>query len=226
MGRFRRARTIALLAGLVVCLIVAGAFLTPTQRWSDSGSQGTTPICFAHTADAARTLIAEGADPKVRSDYAATPLHFAAGRGDWEVAAVLIAAGGDVNARDVTGDTPLHWATCENWDPDEGKHCSAGPFDPQRKLRVARLLVEHGARVNAAGAFGGKTPLFEAVRTNVELTRFLLDSGASADARTSDGYAPLHQAMNAEVVRLLIEHGAKVNARERLGAAHSALFCT
>jgi len=214
MSRLRRARTIVVLAGLAVSLIVASVFLIPTQRWSESGSQGTTPLCFARTSDAARALIAEGADPKVRSDYGVTPLHFAAGRGDWEVVEVLIAAGADVNAKDDTGYTPLHWTTRESWDPDEGKHYIAGPFDPQRKLHVARLLVEHGARVNAAGAFGGQTPLFDAARTNVELTRFLLDSGASADARTSDGYAPLHQAMNSEVVRLLIEHGAKVNARD------------
>lgn len=180
MSRVRRATTIALLAGLAVSFVVAGVLLIPTQKWSESGSQGTTPLCFARTADDVRALIAKGADPKVRSNYGATPLHFAAGRGDWEVLEVLIAAGADVKAKDHAGDTPLHWATREDWDPDEGRHYIAGPFDPQRKLHVAQLLVEHGARVNAAGAFGGETPVFEAARTNVLLK---LHNGSGPDRR-------------------------------------------
>ncbi len=150
MMTLRRVKIIALLAALAVSLFVVGARFISTQGWPNSGSQGTTPLCFARTADEAHALIAKGADPRVRSDYGVTPLHFSAGRGDWEVVEVLIAAGADVNAKSADGDAPLHWATREAWDPDEGKHYIAGPFDPQRKLHGARLLVEHGATVDVA----------------------------------------------------------------------------
>jgi ankyrin repeat protein len=50
---------------------------------------------------------------------------------------------------------------------------------------------------------------------DADLVKFLLDSGASADARNSDGRSPLHQAENAEIARLLIDHGADANARDK-----------
>ena len=48
-----------------------------------------------------------------------------------------------------------------------------------------------------------------------------LNSGASVNARTEDGYTPLHQAAgdnkNPEVLTLLLDAGADVNARDEAG---------
>lgn len=63
----------------------------------------------------------------LRDDGQCTPLHFAADRGQLEVATLLIQRGAQVNAQDIDGQTPLHYAAlCEH-------------------EAMCRLLVAHGA---------------------------------------------------------------------------------
>ncbi len=50
------------------------------------------------------------ADVDARTESDATPLHYAARRGDKDIAELLLAEGADVNARDDFGHTPLHYA--------------------------------------------------------------------------------------------------------------------
>ncbi len=159
--------------------------------------------------------MAKGYNVNQRSNFGYTPLHFAAARGQPDLVAYLIAHGAEVNVSASDGETPLHWATKTMWDPDEGLHYIAEPFDPKLKLESARLLVEHGAKVDAKGPLGGQTPLFDAAREDLELTKFLLDAGANADARSEDGYSPLHHTRSAKITELLISRGADVNARDK-----------
>lgn len=76
--------------------------------------------------------------------------------------------------------------------------------------RVCRLLLEHGASVNAPQQ-GEFTPLHAAAQNgNVEMAVLFLQHGAEVNARTSQGLTPLSMAKSAkndEIVRLLIEAG-------------------
>jgi hypothetical protein len=81
---------------------------------------------------------------------------------------------------------------------------------------VARLLLEHGADVNARDDLGD-TPLHEAAHGHVDVVRLLLEHGADVNARDKNGQTPLHEAASWGVVRLLPDHGADVNTRDKNG---------
>jgi uncharacterized protein len=96
---------------------------------------------------------------------------------------------------------------------------------------TAKILLEHGADVNATSEFGW-TPLLTATQNRYyELGKFFLDRGADANIANKGGWNPLYIATdnrNIEggdyptrkpdmdhlaYIKLLLEHGANVNAR-------------
>ena len=92
------------------------------------------PGFFPNGPMVVKMLISAGADPNVRTEgggFAETPLHWAASSDDVEVAEALIASGADMEAggASIAGGTTLDNAV--------GYGC----------WRVARLLVERGAKV-------------------------------------------------------------------------------
>ena len=92
------------------------------------------PGYFPNAPAVVRTLIAAGADPNAPVEgswHSETPLHWAASSDDVEVAEALIGGGANIEATgaSIAGGTPL--------DDAVGYGC----------WRVARLLVERGARV-------------------------------------------------------------------------------
>ena len=91
-----------------------------------------------------------------------TPLHYAAWKGQVEVAAALLAAGADVNARNQNahwGGTPLHAAAHAN------------------QRAVAELLIAHGAGLDARSV-NGRTPLEETAIHNATAVARLLRGAA------------------------------------------------
>ena len=85
-----------------------------------------------------------------------------------------------------------------------------------------RVLLDHGADVNARKN-DGTAPFHEAAQYGrVEAMRVLIDHGADVNARKNDGTTPLHEAAQygkVEAMRVLIDHGADVNARKNDGTA-------
>lgn len=121
-----------------------------------------------------------------------TPLGFAVFFSQPENVKALLDAGADVNlpSRESMKVTPLASAAAA------------------KQTELARVLIAHGANVNARGATG-HVPLHEAAANgNVELVKLLIDSGADRNAKTDDGKTPLDFAIEYkrdEVVDLLKE---------------------
>ncbi|MCG8467272.1 MAG: ankyrin repeat domain-containing protein [Gemmatimonadetes bacterium] len=183
----RRGRGRRLVAALSVAFVVSGA-TWPESPVADAAMRG--------EVDAVRELLRRGLDVNAAQGDGMTALHWAAERGDVELADMLIYAG--ANARAVTriGQyTPLHLAS------------RTGNLD------VARSLIAAGAVIDAATSNTGVTPLHLAAGAgSADLVTLLLDAGADADAREASWeQTPLTFAAaqnRADAIRALIAGGA------------------
>jgi uncharacterized protein len=142
-----------------------------------------------------RVLLAK--QPSLANAFAAdgfTPLGLAAFFGQRKAVEILLATGAQVNvaARNSMKVAPLH---------------SAAAAD---QTEIARLLLEHGADVNARQQ-AGVTPLHQAAAAGqLGLAELLLDHGADVNARTDDGATPLGLAVKNQrekLVTLLRQQG-------------------
>ncbi len=86
---------------------------------------------------------------------------------------------------------------------------------------VAKLLIEHGADVNALGV-DKWTPLHFASRFgHLDVAKRLLDHQADSNSKIRDGWTSLHLAAanrRIEIARILLESDAEVNARSDEGS--------
>jgi ankyrin repeat protein len=114
--------------------------------------------------DAVEFLLAKGANPNVRDQAEATPLHYACFGSNISVArntdgtvltlpSLLVAHGADVNARDSSGKTPLHWLA--NAYLDDYPYITAEMWGG---IPVLDLFLRNGADFDAKDA-AGWTPL-------------------------------------------------------------------
>ena len=188
--------------------------------------QGSSPLEYAvefGNADVAALLVKRGADLNARGYHGMTPAHTAILAQHWATARRLVALGAkrdifvaaglglvrdtksllDGTPRLATArafksrSTPLHWA---------------------RDAATARLLLEHGAELEARNA-DGETPLHRAARDGRgAVAKALIEAGAEPNAADHAGQTPLHEASQGgqlEVAKMLLEHGAKVNAKSK-----------
>ena len=204
----------------------------------------------AATLEPARLLLRAGADPNIGSRYG-TPLSHAIRHGATELVDLLIQVGVHVNAADRFGITPLHEAVSP-WHGDHeaavriaealiqaGADVNPPPSTPstfltggtplslaagRNNLAMVRLLIEHGADVQARGGLDG--PLHVAARSgNLDIAQALIAAGADLHARNVNyegdaDNAPLHLAIHGghgDLARLLMEAGADVQARNHAG---------
>jgi len=172
----------------------------------------------------ARLLLEHGADVNARDNDRFTPLHSATQYGRVEVVRVLLdhsakvgsqagrgsrtttfrAASEFVNSREAEDKTPLHLVS-------ECRHYAVSDIELSVS-NIARLLLEHGADMNARDNTYF-TPLHSAARYGmVEVLRVLLKHGANVDAEDEDGRTASSVAVGArrnETTKLLSEHGAR-----------------
>src|SRR5690606_20013017 len=211
----RDQRSLAVLAAVLPDLRLLRALIA---RGVDLGAAhgGLTPL-LAATRDswhgrpeAVMTLLANGADPRVRDQDGNTPLHHAARSSDPGVAALLRDAAAELEAVNDDGLTPL------------GSACAAGNW------RLARFLLERGARPEIEGA----TPALVAAAGNDEDdpagVSLLLKHKARVDTPDARGRTALHEAAlagNIEVARVLLDRGAdtgRVDAAGKRAVDHAA----
>jgi uncharacterized protein len=146
----------------------------------------------------------------------------AAIKGDTAAVKELLNRGVNANTRDPDGRTPLTEAAYYG------------------HTEIVKLLLDHGADVFARKAHGEtaydmaaahqdiaqmikrELDLLDAAgKSDVKLSKELLDKGTYANVRDPDGRTPLTEAVwnnNVELVKLLLAHGANVNARKKDGA--------
>lgn len=88
------------------------------------------------------------------------------------------------------------------------------------QTQAVGLLLESGARVNAASGDGKTALMYAAGWADADTVHALLDAQARVDMRSEDGWTALMLAAgrgSARSVELLIRAGADVNARNRWG---------
>ena len=137
----------------------------------------------------------------------AKPLYYSVLYGFYDLVEYLVMKHSqDVNAIGGTFGYPLVAALCGG----TGEH-----------VRVAELLCQHGANVEAQGR-GGRTTLHAVIEWSdnvaVGAVQFLLEHGADVNARREDLSTPLYLAAakgNFEVAQLLLKHGADVNTQDK-----------
>ena len=85
------------------------------------------------------------------------------------------------------------------------------------RVKVARMVLDAGADVNARDEYG-RAPLHDAAeRGGPAFVELLLSRGAGPNAASPGGSTALHSAESAESVRLLLNAGAEANARTQDG---------
>ena len=194
--------------------------------------------------DAVSLILNRGADPNVRSADGATALVLAAG--DFAKVVALVEKGADVNARSGTGRTPLAAAAAQRdsyrivkylmergadlSSRDESTDFLSGGKNntvlmlaaKSRDVRTLRLLLDHGADVNAANSTGA-TALTEAITARSAAgVRLLLGRGAKVNYQFGQiRQTPLIWASFQEcpeAVEALLGAGAEVSAKDALGS--------
>jgi ankyrin repeat protein len=132
-----------------------------------------------------------------------TPLHIASVHGHFTVVQVLLTHHANVNAWDSNFHwTPLHFAS---W------------YGPNGLLKVARLLLDHGAHVNIKSAVGSTPLRLLSQDGNLEVAQLLLEHSADPSVRSNTGRDSLYMALkrgHQVLVQLLLKHGADPNTRD------------
>ena len=181
---------------------------TLLESKDDNGFTPLAKACFTRQVAVANFLLGKGADVKVKDIYQSTPLHrasYVAGQ-DLALLQRIIDKGADVNAQQYNGLTPLHWAAKSG------------------DLKVAKLLMDHGADPNAYDKYSGPigsasisgTILQVAINygPNEDMAKLLVERGAKLNKKDPSGNTELHLAAMkgyAGLAQLLVEHGADVN---------------
>jgi len=132
---------------------------------------GTTALAWAvrqNDADLTDRLIHAGADVKAANRYGVTPLYLACVNGDAAMIEKLLKAGADANATGTEGETALMTVARTG------------------KVEAARVLVDHGAKVDTKEAWHGETALMWATaQSHPDMMRELIAHGADVNARSN-----------------------------------------
>lgn len=170
-----------------------------------------------------KLLIAEGAKIDARCRSGDTPLYGAVNGKHHDVAAYLLRKGADANVMPPPEPVP----------PGDGfrlvavgpprRYVSYAPLHLAAKsgdLGLARLLLQHGAKVDAKASNEMSAIHLAASFGHAAVAELLIENGADVDTKGGDGSTPLRWAAyggHLAVATLLLHEGASVNARDENG---------
>lgn len=182
----------------------------PRAKWLPPG--GMTPLLFASRQgclDSVRALIKLGADVNATTPDGISAVVSALINGHYDVAATLVDAGTDPNLYDDTGRGALYAAIDFNTMPASNRPAPYVLDNAHTALDVARMLLEHGAQVNAElktlppyrakldrgndmMLTTGTTPMLRAAKAgDLPAMQLLLKHGADPKLATKQGIDPL-----------------------------------
>lgn len=149
------------------------AVLSLLQQKADvnaAEADGTTALAWAvrnRDTEIASRLIQAGADAKAANRYGVSPLYLACVNGDAAMIEKLLKAGADPNAVSTEGETALMTVARTG------------------NVEAAKILLAHGAAVDAKEQWHGETALMWAVvEGHPEMARELIAHGADVNARS------------------------------------------
>jgi hypothetical protein len=200
LGRFRNALLLDEYAARPTPSLAA--FINLNQLWGYRG-----PEEYPEWARPAPAMTDRAATLSMR-------LVTAASQGEVDMVASVLAEGADVNARGYLQRTPLA-SVASDYGQKDGRHA----------IEIARILLGHGAKVDAPDD-DGVTALYYAVEFGkINLVRFLLENGADPGVRMArgslKGRTPLHNAAargSKEIVEALLKYNAPAHVVDGQGA--------
>ncbi|KAL7297169.1 hypothetical protein TKK_0009586 [Trichogramma kaykai] len=139
-----------------------------------------------------------------------TALHLAVVIGKAEIVKTLLKKGASVRVSNDRLETPLH-ISCKKQKPEALLRNDI--------LTIIRLLLKHGAPVNAKGGLCEETPLLFAVKNKQQsgkIVKLLLSNGANVNDCDMYRKTALHIAVengDKKMIKLLLDHKAEVNVK-------------
>jgi ankyrin repeat protein len=181
---------------------------------------GETPVMVASRTGnpgVVQQLLAKGANVNARAARGQTALMWAVAQKHSEVVRVLLAGGADVHARSEVWSQMMavspHGVPQYNAEIPHGGDTALMFAARVGDLISAKLLVEAGANVNDADAWGVSATVLAAHSDDRDLVEFLLDRGADPN-QASAGFTALHLAImhrDEKMASALLAHGADAN---------------
>ena len=182
-------------------------------------SIGDPPLCVAaggKNSNIVRLLLEEGAIPSSTDENGKSGLYHSIEIQSMENTRLLLEAGAELEARDLGDKTPLISAVLSN---------------TSDSLHIMRLLIKHGANVNATAHFGNSCLHMAVASKNVLKVQTLLESGAKMEVQGFGGDSVLHYAARkawycVDVLEaLLAKHNDQGTLKDALAAGND-IGCT
>jgi len=179
--------------------IVRGGLPERGSRYLTPG--GLTPLHYAARdgrTEAAKILVAAGADIKQTDPNGITPLLMAITNNHPETAKFLIEKGSDINVVDWYGRTPL-WAAVEARNMDVDNSTFKNGVDRAPLLELIKILLDKGADTNVR------------MKESPPIRRFILPTTGTLEWVDFTGQTPFVTAARSgdvSVMKLLLAHGA------------------
>jgi uncharacterized protein len=222
-----------LTTGLSICAMVALSLSTLTHA-APAGAVAFVEAAMNGNRDAVRALLKDGADVNTTQADGMTALHWAAQKGDVELAKVLLFASANLKATTrIGGYTPLLIAS-KNGDAamietltTAGADANTPTMNGTTPLMLAsaagkpaavKALIDHGANVNAKENVKGETALtFAAALGRADVIRILTANGA--DLKVTTKAVDLTDFAKEEQERLAAERGLNAGGQAGRGGA-------